>query len=106
MNTSVWVMLEPNFRAEGLGFLPDILLNEDKRSVKEQLEDRYRHGGGWRPIPGITMLPNKTLRFPGDPPFKPCAITKIGDEVVVFYAQSSLLAVIQPDKSYEVVRVD
>jgi hypothetical protein len=103
---STWVVLDPNFRAEGLGFLPDILLNEDKRPVKAQLEDRYRHGGGWRPIPGITMLPNKMLHFPGDPPFKPCALTKIGDEVVVFYQQASLLAVIQPDKSYEVVRVD
>jgi hypothetical protein len=104
---STWVVLDPNFDgARGLGFLPGILLDEDKRPIKAQLEDRYRHGGGWRPIPGITMLPNKTLRFPGDPPFRPSAVSRINDEVAVFYEQASLLAVIQPDKSYEVVRVD
>jgi hypothetical protein len=106
MKTSIWVMLDPNFSAEGLGFLPDILLNDDKRSVKDQLEDRYRHGGGWRPIPGLTMTPSRTLRFPGDPPYRPSAITKINHELVIFYRQASLLAVVQPDKSFTVVRVD
>ena len=103
---SIWVVLNPNFDPRGLGFLPDILLDEDKRPVKEQLEDRYSHGGGWRPIPGITMLPNKTLHFPQDPPYRPSAVARINDEVVVFYEQASLLAVIQPDKTYEIVRVD
>ena len=99
---STWAVLE----ACNLGFLPDILRSDDKRPVKAQLEDRYQHGGGWRPIPGLTMSASRTLRYPGDPPYRPSAITKIGDELVVFYQQASLLAVIQPDKSFDVVRVD
>ena len=104
---SVWVALDPNFDcARGLGFLPEILDAMDARPVKEQLEDRYRHGGGWRPIPGLTMDRNKKLHFPEDPPYRPSAATMIGREMVIFYRQASLLAVIQPDKTYEVVRVD
>jgi hypothetical protein len=86
--------------------LPDILLASDKRPVKEQLEDRYAHGGGWRPIPGMRMTRDYVLHFPGDPPFKPAAYSAFGDEIVIFYPQCSLLAVVHPDASYEVCRVD
>jgi hypothetical protein len=103
---SDWVMIDPRFHPMGLGFLPEILLDDDKRPVKEQLEDRYRHGGGWRPIPGITMGAQRVLHFAGDPPYRPAALAKINDEFVIFYPQASLLAVVQPDNSYEVVRVD
>lgn len=105
---TTWCLLN-GYPLEGLGFLPDILMSEDKRPVKEQLEDRYRHGGGWRPFGDKKFKLNpKTLvlTYPGDPPFKPCATTQIGDEKVVFYAQCSLLAVIQPDGKWEVTRVD
>jgi hypothetical protein len=98
----VWTLLEPI----SLGFLPDILLASDRRPVKEQLEDRYRHGGGWRPIAGFKMRKDYVLRFPGDPPYIPSAMTMINDEVVIFYQQCSLLCVEQPDKSFEVSRVD
>jgi hypothetical protein len=46
------------------------------------------------------------MRFPGDPPFKPAAFTKIGSEMVIFYPNCSLLAIVQPDGTYEVTRVD
>jgi hypothetical protein len=104
---NIWVALDARFRPEHLGFLPDILLHDDQRSVKDQLEDRYAHGGGWRPIEGL-KLNRKTMvmRYPGDPPYKPAAFTTIGKEIVVFYPQCSLLTIIQPDGSYEVTRVD
>jgi hypothetical protein len=104
---TTWVSIDSRFRPEHLGFLPDILLADDPRSVKDQLEDRYRHGGGWRPIEGMRMNPeNWVMRFPGDPPFKPAAMTKINNEMVIFYPQCSLLAVIQKDGKFEVCRVD
>jgi hypothetical protein len=89
-----------------LGFLPDILDAGDKRPVKDQLEDRYAHGGGWRPIKGFTMDNDRVLHFPEDPPFHPAAMTAIGDEIVIFYPNCSLLAVIAKDGSFEVTRVD
>jgi hypothetical protein len=104
---TLWLALDKRFRPEQLGFLPEILTDSDPRSVKEQLEDRYAHGGGWRPITGMHMNPEtRVMYFPGDPPFKPAALTEIGEEVVIFYPLCSLLAVIQPDGSYQVTRVD
>lgn len=104
---NIWIALDARFHPEQLGFLPDILTSDDARPVKEQLEDRYRHGGGWRPIPGMSLnRKTMTMRFPGDPIFKPAAFTTIGKEIVVFYPQCSLLAVIQPDGKFEVTRVD
>ena len=46
------------------------------------------------------------LRFPGDPPFKPLAFTKVNDETVIFYPSCSLLCIVQPDGNWEVTRVD
>jgi hypothetical protein len=102
---SAWIMFSGHSFRE-LGFLPDILRANDKRPVKDQLEDRYAHGGGWRPIKGFTMDKNRVLRFPEDPPFYPAAIIVIGGETVIFYPNCSLLAVIAKDGSFEVTRVD
>lgn len=110
--TVTWHALVRDFRPSWLGFLPDILLPNDPRSVKEQLEDRYAHGGGWRPIEGFRLqkgkdiLLNPTLRFPGDPPFKAAAMTTIGEETVIYYPLCSLLAVVAKDGTWEVTRVD
>jgi hypothetical protein len=52
------------------------------------------------------MLKDYSLRFPGDPPFLPAAACAFGDELVIFYPQCSLLAVLQADGSFEVTRVD
>jgi hypothetical protein len=104
---TVWVGLDRRFRPDHLGWLVDILTSDDKRPIKEQLEDRYAHGGGFRPIKGFKMNP-KTLimRFPGDRPFKPAAATTINHEKVVFYPYCSLLAIIQPNGDFDVTRVD
>lgn len=100
-----WTMLHPKMTMDHLGYLPDIILEEDPRPVKEQLEDRYRHGGGWRPNNGFKLLANNTLAYPGDPPFKPLATAQLRDEMLLFY-DHALLAVVQSDRSFAVTRVD
>ncbi len=106
---SIWHQIDPRFSPHGLGLLPDILIDLDTRPVKEQLEDRYAHGGGFRPMRTSqwrfdprTMI----LRFPGDPPFRPAAYTMINGEKCIFYPQASLLCIVQPDGEWEVTRVD
>jgi hypothetical protein len=47
-----------------------------------------------------------TLHYPGDPPFKPAAMTTIGDEQVFFYPSGAWLLILQPNGDYEVTRVD
>ena len=104
---STWLALDPLFHPMGLGFLPDILLESDKRPVKEQLEERYAHGGGYRPLTGLRFDPKTmVMRFPGDPPYKPAACAQFGTETVIFYPQASLLAIVQKDGTFEVTRVD
>jgi hypothetical protein len=107
--TATWIALNPELDPRALGFLPEILLDEDVRPVKEQLNDRYAHGGGFRPfgnekfkLDRMTMV----LRYPGDPPFVPAAFTQIGNETVIFYPQCSLLLILQPNGDWEVTRVD
>jgi hypothetical protein len=52
------------------------------------------------------MQKNRTLRFPGDPPYRPAAAADFNGELVIFYPSCSLLAVIQQDGKFEVTRVD
>ena len=105
--TNVWVQLDPRFPASGLGFLWDILIPDDQRPVREQLDDRYAHGGGYRPFKGFTLdRRSMTLRYPGDPPFKPAAMALFGQEQVYFYPQGSWLLILQPNGDFDVTRVD
>jgi hypothetical protein len=98
----IWVVLKPDV---DLGFLPAMIRLNDLRPVKEQLDERYAHGGGWNPTPGFTMQPNHVLHYPEDPPFHPLAMSMHGDETLVFY-EHDFLAIIQKDGTFEVARVD
>ncbi len=91
-----------------LGLLPQIILNIDPRPVKEQVADRYAHGGGWHPFgQGKWKFDpvRHTLKYPGDPVFHPYWVTEVRDETVYVY-QSGIVAVVQKDGSFEVTRMD
>jgi hypothetical protein len=45
------------------------------------------------------------MHYPGDPDFPPVAKLQFRDETVVFY-DSAFVAIIQPDGSYEIARLD
>jgi hypothetical protein len=100
-----WATFDPGFTIEHLGFLPDILWPDDPRSVKDQLNDRYAHGGGYRSSSGFKLCKDMALKWPGDPLQRPLAAVLINQELVVFYPHAFLL-VMQPDGSFEVTRVD
>jgi hypothetical protein len=98
-----WVVFKPNV---DLGFLPGLIDEGDQRRVAEQLNDRYAHGGGWRPMPGFKLdLDTMTLKYPEDPPMKPLAAAVLRDETLVFYDYSFLM-ILQMSGSFEVSRVD
>lgn len=54
---------------------------------------------------GFTLADDNSLVYPGDPPVQPLAQAKLRHELVVFYPHS-WVAVIQPDRSFEVCRMD
>ena len=104
---AIWIGLDSRFHPDDLGHLGGILLSSDTRPVKDQLDDRYGHGGGYNPFPGFKLdRMTMSLKYPGDPLMRPAAMAEIGDEKVFFYAVGSWLLILQPDESYVVTRVD
>ena len=100
-----WIALNPMSHPDQLGFIPFFLDENNPASAREQLDAGYQHGGGWRPFKGFTMLSNDNLEYPGDPPTRPLFETTLRHETVRVY-ESSWVAIIQPDGSFEVCRMD
>jgi len=99
----IWIAKHPQFHPDMLGIIPTFFSEEDPRPASEQIASEYI--GGWSPFSGFKMLPNGDLSYPGDPPTVLLAETRLRDEVIRFY-DSAWLAIIQPDGSFEVARLD
>ena len=93
------------YPAEHLGFLPDSLDETDPRPAKEQINENYQHGGGWRPVIGCELLPSMDIQYPGDPPCRLLASTQFRNEIIQLYGHSWLL-ILQEDGTWEISRVD
>jgi hypothetical protein len=106
MNHPAWVGLHPAVTAEHLGYLPGFLDLADERKAAVQLNERYVHGG-WRPFgqDKFKLSASNMLRYPGDPPLKPIAMAMLRDEMILLY-QSDIVVIVQPDRSFEVARMD
>lgn len=99
----VWEMLHPRATLAHLGLLAYFLSEANPACATKQLGDKYQ--SGWVPQKGFDLADNDLLLYPGDPPLRPFAKTKLRDETVYVY-ESSFVAVIQPDRSFEVCRMD
>jgi hypothetical protein len=101
------LVIDPkNFHPDHVGFLPGFLVDDDPRPVREQFNERYAHGGGWRPQEGFKADgETPTLLYPGDPPLKPLACMVFREETIFIYPYG-YVAIFQPDKSFEVCRMD
>src|SRR5574337_1903648 len=100
-----WKLLHPRATLEMLGFLPDFLNEDDPEPARTQLDLAYAHGGGWRPFKGFRLAPNGDLLYPGDPPIKAIAQTRLREEIIRIY-EHGWVCIIQPDNSYEIARMD
>jgi hypothetical protein len=94
-----------------LGLLPGMLSLEDERPAAEQFNERYAHGGGWKPTPSTNREARLThgglrLEFPKwVEAFEAVAYTELRDEKIIVY-RSSWVAIVQPDGTFEIVRMD
>jgi hypothetical protein len=88
-----------------VGDLPAWLNENNPKPAREQLNDAYRHGGGWHPIKGFIMYGDYSIRYPGDPVLHPVATAQLRDELILFYPHS-WVCIMQPDKSFEIARMD
>lgn len=86
-----------------VGIIPSFLNEDDPRPAREQFNSAYI--SGWSPVPGFRMGPDYGLRYPDDPVMMPKAMMKLRKEIILVY-ESGWVAIIQPDKSWEVARLD
>lgn len=100
-----WTFYHPRMTLDHLGLIPDMLDDNNPTSAKAQLHSGYLHGGGWRPFKGFKLLDDNSLKYPGDPIYPVRATAKLRNETIAFY-DHSWVAVIQPDRSFEVCRMD
>jgi hypothetical protein len=98
-------LLHPRMTEEDLGFLPAMLSVDDKRPARQQFDQHYQHGGGWRAMPGFILTDNNGLKYPGDPIMHPVAQTKLRDEKILIYPYAWVV-IVQPDRSFEACRMD
>ena len=100
----MWEQKHRSATPEMLGFIPSFLNEDDPRPAREQFNTNYV--SGWTPFKGnFEMLPNGNLRYPGDPDMELLWETKLRDETIRFY-DCAWVAIIQPDGSYEICRMD
>lgn len=99
-----WELLHSGMTMAHLGYIPEFVFEDDERSAKEQLNERYVFGG-FRPFKGFKLEADNSLHYSGDPPMRPLAQAKLRDELIVFYPHS-WVGIIQPDRSFEVARMD
>lgn len=85
-----------------VGYLPLFLSDDDPRPAWEQFNENYV--SGWNRFDGFE-LDGTTLRYDGDPPMKPLAMTSLREETIYVY-RSSWVMILQPDGSFEVARLD
>lgn len=88
-----------------VGFIPEFLDEADPRPAAIQIDTAYGHGGGWRPSSKFTLNEDNSIQYPGDPVLEPWAIAEFRGDLIVVY-ESGYTAIIKPDRSFEVARLD
>lgn len=98
--------LDTRCTLDHLGLIPSFLDEEDERPASEQFDERYSHGGGWRPMKGWEMGPTSEIRYKGDrDAMRPIAVIAFREELIYIYPYA-WVAIVQPDGSFEVSRMD
>ncbi len=98
-----FALVHPRANAGHLGYIPTFLSNNDPRPAREQFDENYI--SGWQPFEGFKMAPNGDLLYPDDPPTKLLAVGQLRHERIHVY-EHAWVAVVQPDGTFEVTRMD
>lgn len=87
-----------------LGYIPLWLSEHNLKTAVEQLDAGYCYGGGWRDFHGFEMT-DEGLVYPGDRPMRLIGEARLREEIIRIY-EMAWVAVIQPDGSFVVSRMD
>lgn len=102
-------ILHPNVTDWHLGFLPEWLRHAEASGTPtaEFLNKAYMHGGGWQPFKGFTLGEDNSLNYPEDPPQKPYVEFSFTDRPEKIYMYDhAWVSIVNPDRSFEVCRMD
>ena len=101
--------LHPDCTPEHLGLIPFMLDLDNPKPAREQFNDEYQHGGGWRPFHGHTLgdeqAGENALCYPDDPPPYPLAEIWLREEQILIY-DYGWVVIRQRDGSWECCRMD
>lgn len=102
-----WKLVHPLANMDMLGFIPEFIHGDDKRSAKEQFNDRYGFAGGWSSFKGHKMLADRNLQYQddGQSPLQLLAEATLRQETILIY-ERAWVAILQQDGSFEVSRID
>lgn len=95
-------------KAGQLGILPMFFDEADPRPAREQINERYAHGGGWNSFSGFELKKDKRgyyLDYPEDPPMREIARGKLRDETIILFTWN-WVAIVQKDGSFDAARID
>ncbi len=107
-------LLHPKATLDHLGIVPHWLNPNDDRPAAQQIDSHYQHGGGWRPMRGfelrdrargVLVFPVKDPEDGEDEVFEPFAAMMFGREMIFAY-RHAIFAIVQPDGSFEVGRLN
>jgi hypothetical protein len=97
---------------EWLGIIPLFLNERDERPAAAQINDEYAHGGGWRPMGNDKWTLKRDIHelvydegSEDAEHYIPLASAQLRDEKLFFY-DCAWVAIVQPDGSFEVARLD
>lgn len=106
----MWAILDPRFTLDMLGLIPEQITAEDDRPLKEQINENYAHGGGWRPggmNRCVFHASDGSFTYPGDPRQKALAMfVHPTNGETFYYYDYSIVCVVTGDGVAEFSRMD
>jgi hypothetical protein len=90
-----------------LGTIPHMLSEDDPAGAVDQIDRAYKDiGGGWHDSRGHELAAERgQLIYTGDRPRQLLAEATLRDERILFF-NGAWIAVVQPDGSFRVARID
>src|SRR5262245_44032341 len=78
-------LIHPKATQQMLGIIPSFLSASDPRTAQEQINENYKHGGGWRPFDGFTIKDKWLMPKTDDDPLPPMAEARLHSQTIIFY---------------------
>lgn len=103
--------LAPGVSPYALGLIPMWLDDENPRPASEQLDSAYKHGGGWQPFDGFTLVrPSNDVRdwrlsYPGDPDYRLLAYAALREELILMFPYAWVV-IVRDGQLHSVARLD